>query len=71
MVSLIHNSATPEIEVDPETYEGFGEMVDTMVALRKGKMSADAAQAAGARLIAVVAVRVPERGQLRQKQAAL
>jgi phosphate acetyltransferase len=27
--------------IDPETYEGFGEMVDTMVALRKGKMTAE------------------------------
>ena len=25
--------------IDPETYEGMGEMVETMVALRKGKMS--------------------------------
>ena len=27
--------------VDPETYEGFGAMVDTMVELRKGKMTAE------------------------------
>ena len=27
--------------IDPETYAGFDEMVDTMVALRKGKMSAE------------------------------
>jgi phosphate acetyltransferase len=27
--------------IDPETYAGFGEMVDTMVALRKGKMTAE------------------------------
>ena len=32
--------------IDPETYEGFGEMVDTMVALRKGKMSAEDCAAA-------------------------
>ena len=32
--------------VDPENYEGFGEMVDTMVALRKGKMSAEDCAAA-------------------------
>ena len=32
--------------IDPETYEGFGEMVDTMVALRKGKMSAEECRAA-------------------------
>ena len=32
--------------VDPETYEGFDEMVETMVALRKGKMSAEDCAAA-------------------------
>ena len=32
--------------IDPENYEGFGEMVETMVALRKGKMSAEDCAAA-------------------------
>ena len=32
--------------IDPETYEGMDEMVDTMVALRKGKMSPDECRAA-------------------------
>ena len=32
--------------LDPETYEGMDEMVDTMVALRKGKMSPDECRAA-------------------------
>ena len=32
--------------IDPETYEGFDEMVETMVALRKGKMSAEDCAAA-------------------------
>ena len=31
--------------LDPETYEGMDEMVDTMVALRKGKMSPDECRA--------------------------
>ena len=32
--------------IDPENYEGFDEMVETMVALRKGKMSAEDCAAA-------------------------
>ena len=32
--------------IDPANYEGFGEMVETMVALRKGKMSAEDCAAA-------------------------
>ena len=32
--------------LDPATYEGMDEMVETMVALRKGKMSADECRAA-------------------------
>ena len=32
--------------IDPENYEGFDEMVETMVALRKGKMSAEDCRAA-------------------------
>ena len=39
--NMIHNSATPEIEVDPETYEvrADGELLD----LRAGRSAADGA----------------------------